>query len=75
MGLSLAHLALLLAAVVLLFGRGRIVELMDGCARGLRAVRRGIGPQAQPVPQPIRIVRQPELRPIADLRDVPPRRD
>lgn len=42
MGLSVTHILLLLAVVVLLFGRGKIPELMGDLAKGIRSFKRGL---------------------------------
>ena len=42
MGLSATHLLLLLLVVVLLFGRGKISELMGDVARGIKSFKKGM---------------------------------
>lgn len=42
MGLSLWHLLLLLLVIVLLFGRGKISELMGDFAKGIKSFRKGM---------------------------------
>jgi sec-independent protein translocase protein TatA len=42
MGLSTTHLLLLLVVVVLLFGRGKISELMGDVARGIKSFKKGM---------------------------------
>lgn len=42
MGLSAQHLLLLLLVVVLLFGRGKISELMGDVAKGIKSFKKGM---------------------------------
>jgi sec-independent protein translocase protein TatA len=42
MGLSATHLLLLLVVVVLLFGRGKISELMGDVAKGIKSFKKGM---------------------------------
>ncbi len=42
MGLSFSHLLLVLLAVLLVFGAGRLPSIMKDLAKGLRAFKEGI---------------------------------
>jgi sec-independent protein translocase protein TatA len=42
MGLSVPHILLILAVVLLLFGRGKISELMGDVAKGIRSFKKGL---------------------------------
>lgn len=42
MGLSATHLLLLLAVAFLLFGRGKIAELMGDVGKGIRSFKKGL---------------------------------
>lgn len=42
MGLSTTHLLLLLVVVVLLFGRGKVSELMGDVAKGIKSFKKGM---------------------------------
>lgn len=42
MGLSATHVLLLLVVVVLLFGRGKISELMGDVAKGIKSFKKGM---------------------------------
>jgi sec-independent protein translocase protein TatA len=42
MGFSTTHLLLLLVVVVLLFGRGKISELMGDVAKGIKSFKKGM---------------------------------
>jgi len=46
MGLSATHLLLLLVAVVLLFGRGRISDLMGDVGRGIKSFKNAMSEDA-----------------------------
>ena len=42
MGLSWAHILVLILVVVLLFGRGKISELMGDLAQGIKSFKKGM---------------------------------
>lgn len=42
MGLSVTHLLLVLAVAFLLFGRGKISELMGDVGKGIRSFKKGL---------------------------------
>ncbi|MGB0085298.1 MAG: twin-arginine translocase TatA/TatE family subunit [Rhodomicrobiaceae bacterium] len=42
MGLSFAHIMIVLLVVVLLFGRGKISELMGDFAKGIKSFKQGL---------------------------------
>lgn len=42
MGIGLPHLLILLVVVLLLFGRGKIPELMGDFAKGIRSFKKGL---------------------------------
>lgn len=42
MGLSLSHLLLVLVAVLVVFGAGRLPSIMTDLAKGLKAFKRGL---------------------------------
>jgi sec-independent protein translocase protein TatA len=42
MGLSATHILILLLVVVLLFGRGKISELMGDVAKGIKSFKKGM---------------------------------
>lgn len=42
MGLSATHILLLLLVIVLLFGRGKISELMGDVAKGIKSFKKGM---------------------------------
>lgn len=48
MGLSTTHLLLLLLVVVLLFGRGKISELMGDVGKGIKSFKKGLDEEDVP---------------------------
>ena len=53
MGLSAQHLLLLLIIALLLFGRGKISELMGDVAKGIKSFKKGMADEdevAKPIP-------------------------
>lgn len=62
MGLSATHVILLLLVVVLLFGRGKISELMGDLAKGIKSFKKGMAddePVARDEPRAIDQAAQP----------------
>ena len=55
MGLSWSHILIVLVLFVLLFGRGKISELMGDVAKGIKSFKKGMaeddGPAARQGPQ------------------------
>jgi sec-independent protein translocase protein TatA len=64
MGLSTTHLLLLLVVVVLLFGRGKISELMGDVARGIKSFKKGMADDDEET-------RAAAAKPIADASKTP----
>jgi sec-independent protein translocase protein TatA len=51
MGLSTTHLLLMLLVVVLLFGRGKVSDLMGDVAKGIKSFKKGMADdEAPPAP-------------------------
>jgi sec-independent protein translocase protein TatA len=48
MGLSTTHLLMLVAVVVLLFGRNKISELMGDVGKGIKSFKKGIADDPLP---------------------------
>lgn len=48
MGLSLPHLALLALVVLVLFGRGRISEMMGDFGKGIKSFKEGMNDEGKP---------------------------
>jgi sec-independent protein translocase protein TatA len=46
MGLSWSHVLIVVVVVVLLFGRGKITELMGDVAQGIKSFRKGLADSA-----------------------------
>jgi sec-independent protein translocase protein TatA len=49
MGLSLPHMLILLAIVVLIFGAGRLPNVMGDFAKGIKAFKAGMRDEDKPV--------------------------
>lgn len=52
MGLSLPHLIILALVVLVLFGRGRISEMMGDFGKGIKSFKEGMNDEANPPPAP-----------------------
>lgn len=60
MGLSLPHLAILALVVLVLFGRGRISEMMGDFGKGIKSFKQGMTDEAdKPAPPPPQIAAPP----------------
>ena len=72
MGLSLPHLIVLALVVLLLFGRGKISELMGDFGKGIKSFKQGLNddvtPPAAP-PAPPAQISAPEVQPTAPAAD------
>jgi sec-independent protein translocase protein TatA len=66
MGLSFSHLLIVLVVVILLFGRGKISELMGDVAKGIKSFKKGLSEDEQ---QPIDTQRR--LNAEKDKADTP----
>jgi sec-independent protein translocase protein TatA len=53
MGLSAQHILLLLVIALLLFGRGKISELMGDVAKGIKSFKKGMADDEVDVAKPI----------------------
>jgi sec-independent protein translocase protein TatA len=69
MGLNATHLLLLLVVVVLLFGRGKISELMGDLAKGIKSFKKGMSEdETAPAPGATKTIDQ-SGRPIETSTD------
>jgi len=50
MGLSLPHVLVLALVVLVLFGRGRISEMMGDFGKGIKSFKQGMADEAAPTP-------------------------
>ena len=67
-GLSPIHIILVLLIVVLLFGAGRVSNLMGDVAKGIKSFKRGMSEEDEAAAPPRRIA---DERPL-DARPIPP---
>jgi sec-independent protein translocase protein TatA len=54
MGLSWSHILIVLVLFVLLFGRGKISELMGDVAQGIKSFKKGMSEDEEDAPKPVR---------------------
>lgn len=74
MGLSLPHLIVLALVVLLLFGRGKISELMGDFGKGIKSFKQGIADETtdRPVtPPPAQIAGQAPAQPAPQAATPP----
>ena len=65
MGLSFPHLIVLALVVLVLFGRGRISEMMGDFGKGIKSFKQGMADETtdRPVPPPPSQIAAPEPKP------------
>ena len=68
MGLSLLHLIILALVVLVLFGRGRVSDLMGDFGKGIKSFKEGMSDETArnappPAPAPAQIAPQPAATP------------
>jgi len=68
MGLSWSHILIVLVLFVLLFGRGKISELMGDVAQGIKSFKKGMADDEEPAkaeaPEP-KVIEHKEAKPEA----------
>ena len=69
MGLSWSHILIVLVLFVLLFGRGKISELMGDVAQGIKSFKKGMTDDeeaaAAPTPAPTKVIEHNGTKPTA----------
>lgn len=77
MGLSFPHLLILGLIVMLLFGRGRISDLMEDVGKGIKSFKKGIADDEPVSMKPVsQIDAQPTVAPTAPVaQPTPPSSD
>lgn len=65
-GLSLPHLIILALVVLILFGRGRISEMMGDFGKGIKSFKQGMndGMETPVTPPPAQIAQTPPVQPV-----------
>jgi len=67
MGLSFPHLLLLALVVLVLFGRGRISEMMGDFGKGIKSFKQGMADESQPASPPQQQIPPPQPQHQATL--------
>ena len=80
MGLSLPHLIVLALVVLVLFGRGRISEMMGDFGKGIKSFKEGMADESKPQPPAQQIPPPPPANqatlngePVIDSTSQPPK--
>lgn len=60
---SLVHWAILIIVIMLLFGRGRISDLMGDFAKGITSFKKGLAEGDAPPPAPPQLAETPDPAP------------
>jgi len=63
MGFSAQHILLLLVIALLLFGRGKISELMGDVAKGIKSFKKGMADDEEPVKPAPRTIENDAVNP------------
>jgi sec-independent protein translocase protein TatA len=63
MGLSWSHILIVLVLFVLLFGRGKISELMGDVAHGIKSFKKGMSEDEQAAAEPPKAIEHQETKP------------
>jgi sec-independent protein translocase protein TatA len=79
MGLGPTHIILLLVVIVLLFGAGKVSNLMGDVAKGIKSFKKGMAEDDEPArriaseqPLDARPIAPPPADPVAPAAPVPP---
>ena len=64
MGLSFAHILILVLVLVLLFGRGKISEVMGDLAKGLKSFKQNMQDDQPPAAQTKTLELESDRRPV-----------
>lgn len=73
--MSIWHWLIVLVVVVLLFGRGRISDIMGDVAKGIKSFKKGMADEttppagAAPAPEAPRLSSHGVVEPVADKQD------
>ena len=69
MGLSLPHLIILALVVLVLFGRGRISEMMGDFGKGIKSFKQGMTEEETQAAPPPAQISSPPVEPAATQAD------
>jgi sec-independent protein translocase protein TatA len=72
-GMSIWHWIVVVVVVLLLFGRGKISELMGDMAQGIKAFKKGMTEDEKtaepPKTEPVKTIdHQPDVKPATDIK-------
>ena len=65
MGLSWSHILIVLVLFVLLFGRGKISELMGDLAQGIKSFKRGMAEDDEPAAKEPKVIEHKAQKPAS----------
>jgi sec-independent protein translocase protein TatA len=65
MGLSWSHILIVLVLFVLLFGRGKISELMGDVAQGIKSFKKGMAEDEAPPADDPKVIEHKSAKPAA----------
>jgi sec-independent protein translocase protein TatA len=65
MGLSWSHILIVLVLFVLLFGRGKISELMGDVAQGIKSFKKGMSDDEEASPSGTKVIEHNGAKPAA----------
>ena len=65
-GVSIWHWIVVGVIVMLLFGRGKVSELMGDVAKGIKSFKKGMAEDDEPVREPSRIEAKKAAEPVFD---------
>lgn len=66
MGLSVWQIAIIALVVLVLFGRGRISEMMGDFGKGISSFKKGMSEEASPEEKPAAQLEPPESKPASE---------
>lgn len=68
-GFSLWHWVIVLIVVLLLFGRGRVSEIMGDFGKGIKSFKQGLNEEDKPAGQPPAQIPAPDASPAPSSTD------
>lgn len=62
MSISLTQIIVIALAVILLFGTGKVPDIMENFGKGIRSFNKGLAGKADKKPAPKKVVAKPEAK-------------